>query len=770
MTPQLVSMFHTFSIWFRALMRELVNNLISVIFVIVIYATLWFFPQALDLLLILNQGDAFFLEVPLYFGLLTAAAFLIWNSPKYLYYHNYSRITFFNLIGLIPNHHYRFQREKASMNYSYEVKVHMRMMVPRILAILLLVISSLSMLNAMESFGLVNTYTEIFNPSNTLLVCIILLLIVSEPNVYHFLKSFAFKNINARIIVVILSVILLGVIISLGTLNTKAEKDLGNLFISSTSLTLLFTLLSFNSFFVLKKLPQQFFYGAILLSGFILLGVFLVLNIVPELASGINPLSILVLSFISLFMLSFLLMLLGKKIRLPLFTLVFVGSIILSKLFAAGSDHYHLDLVDTEMKRPTMDAYVYDWIQQRKEKIACSETPFPVLLVAAEGGGSRAGLWSFLVHSYLYKESEGRYFTDHLLSLTGASGGSVGNAMFFSEAQSANQLGYTATFEMKENKEYPSLSYKASAIYKENYLSIALLSLLGRDLLKETTDLFSFDNRGQLLENQWSTAHKAYFSDATGAGLLDKEFLSFYKKSLSATPTSRTKAMPPLLLINTTHTQSGGYHVISPVTYEHLRPLTGLVDFFSTLAQSHPQKSIRLSTAMRINASFPYVTPVGEIPTYRKHHRVDQYADAGYYDNVGGRVSRGVEEVFRQVVRDSFPELLPKINIKNVLIVHENEPTTIKKETQFTAPLITLMNVRSGHTNEVAKKLESGHVIELQETEIVPNLTPINIMHTGKDIKITPILPLGRYLSTIAIRSMEARLEEINKDLDKILE
>ena len=109
---ELLWLFQGFTLWFKTLLNELANNIISVFFILLVYLALWHFPQAIDLLLILNQADAFIFEVPLYFGALTTSAFLIWNVPKYYYYHNYKDITFSNLIGFIPNQHYEFQYKK----------------------------------------------------------------------------------------------------------------------------------------------------------------------------------------------------------------------------------------------------------------------------------------------------------------------------------------------------------------------------------------------------------------------------------------------------------------------------------------------------------------------------------------------------------------------------------------------------------------------------------------------------------------------------------
>ncbi|WP_299607109.1 hypothetical protein [uncultured Aquimarina sp.] len=772
MKNQLLLYFQAFSIWFKSLIRESANNIISIIFIGFLYLALWHFPQTVDLLLILNQTETFLLEVPLYFSLLSISAFIIWNIPKYFYYHNYKDISIRNLIGFIPNQHYKFQDRSESASYSYTTRIHMRKTLPRILGILLLAISALSILNAMELFGLENTYTKFLDSTSMLLSVIFLLLLLSEPRLYTLLKNFLNKIANTTIVFFCISIGLMILIISLGTLNTQAEKDLGKLFLANSALTLLFFSLSFNSYKFLKSFPKKLFYGTILVGGFLILISFFIFNFYPKWATRVNPLSIMVLSLLSLFMICFVLILLGKKIRLPLLSIITIICIFSSRFFTDNSDHYQLEIKKTTVDRVSLDTYIYHWLKSRKDDILNTDNKFPIIMVSAEGGGSRAGLWSFLTHSYLYEKSEGAYFDRNLLSLTGASGGSVGNAMFFAEARNASMSNRKADFKIQSDIENPNLNYKASVIYKDNYLSTALLSLLGRDLFKEVTSLFNFKNRGQLLEDQWIRAHGQFFSDEKGDLILNKEFLSFYKGVISKNRKISDPKIPPLLLINTTHTQTGNYNIISPVTYAHLRSLEGMNDFINTVQSSYPNGSIDLSTAMRINASFPFVTPVGEV---RKKDRTDiitsdQYADAGYYDNIGGRVSKGIEEVLAKVLRDSFPELIEKVKMKHVLITNSEERKIAKTSSQLTAPLTTLQNVRYGHTREIMEKLGDDHIVELKPTEIIPSTNlEDSISKRKNEEKIKPVLPLGRYLSKIAIRSMEARLDTIKSDLDIIL-
>lgn len=772
MKNQLLLYFQAFNIWFKSLLREAANNIISIIFIGFLYLALWHFPQTVDLLLILNQTETFLLEVPLYFSLLSISAFIIWNIPKYFYYHNYKDISIRNLIGFIPNQHYKFQDRSESASYSYTTRIHMRKTLPRILGILLLAISALSILNAMELFGLENTYTKFLDPTSMLLLVILLLLLLSEPKLYTLLKNFLNKIANTTIVFFCVSIGLMILIISLGTLNTQAEKDLGKLFLSNCALTLLFFSLSFNSYKFLKSFPKKIFYGTILVGGFLILISFFIFNFYPKWATGVNPLSIMVLSLLSLFMICFVLILVGKKIRLPLLSIVTIICIFSSRFFTDNSDHYQLEIQETSIDRVSLDTYIYHWLKSRKDDILNTSNTFPVIMVSSEGGGSRAGLWSFLTHSYLYEKSEGAYFDRNLLSLTGASGGSVGNAMFFAEARNASISNRKADFIIQSNNKNANLNYKASRIYKDNYLSTALLSLLGRDLFKEVTSLFSFKNRGQLLEDQWIRSHGQFFSDEKGNPILNKEFLSFYNGVISKNTNKTGPKIPPLLLINTTHTQTGNYNIISPVTYSHLRSLEGMNDFIDIVQSSYPNGSIGLSTAMRINASFPFVTPVGEVRKKDGTNTLisDQYADAGYYDNIGGRVSKGIEEVLKEVLRDSFPELIEKVEIKHVLITNGEERKITKTRSQLTAPLTTLQNVRYGHTREIMERLGDDYIVELKPTEIIPSSDlEDSVSKFENDEKIKPVLPLGRYLSKIAIRSMEARLDTIKSDLDLIL-
>lgn len=772
---KIMTFFNSFGIWFKVLISELANNIISVLLVVLIYFMLWFFPQTLDLLLVLNQNNAinfweiFTLEVPLYFSLLLIISFFIWNAPKYYYRPNYTKITFKNFLKFIPTKHYR--AIEKSDKYSYNCKYHVRKILPRILGCLVLFISAFAILNAMKLFDIENRLSNLLNPSNTLAIVTLILILLLEHNIYRFLRQLVRKIPKLNYIITGSIFILFIFILGLGAANNQAEKDLILLFYSNLSLALIFFIVAFNTKDLLTIRTKPFFYGGIIISGILVLLVYIVFNIKPDIAMRLNPLSVLLICLMSLYLISFIFVFIGKKIQFPLFTFVVILGLILSKYNANNDrfDHYELDkTVTSKNDRKFLKAYVKDWINNRKAKIEqAKEDCYPILFVSSEGGGSRAGLWSFLIHSYLSENSNNRYYKDHLFSLTGASGGGVGNAMFFATAQQA-ELNNTTINYKNTNKPF---TYKASTIYSKNYLSTSIVGLLGRDFFKSILSLFPFDNRGELLQNEWQNAYKEVFN--TKENDLEKEVLSYYSKS------DTSGFVPPLLFMNSTHAQTGRYSVISPVDFGDSKLFSGYFDYIKKLrAKKGDKHSVKLIEAMRINAAFPYLTPAGEVKD------VGLFGDSGYYDNIGGTVSTALLYVFKEVLDETpeFYSIKNKVNLQSVLIFSDLDNERLEGEqfkpiSQLDAPLKILMNVRSGHTKEQIAKLNEVP-LQLRRTYIIPSTKTSTLLQKKiRDLKseqsdsIKPILALGRYLSGTAIKAMEKslQLEDVKSRLDNLL-
>ncbi len=748
--------------WLRMLLSEGGNNIISLLIILLFYFIIWEFPQAIDLLLIFNQIDITTIwHIPLYYALLVILGTIIWIAPAYFDPRVYRNLTIKSFFSIKP-----FQTEIGKSLKGrpiYLSRLHVQKTMPKVLGSLLIIISSTGILNAYEqTYNSIPLLTSAGNYLSFTVVLFLLLLIY--PIYKWFLDLFSKIPRNKWILYLL---IILGVVtlILLGILNDQDKDGILKLFISNSVLAFVF--LSFTFLFrrIRSDITKNTIYRVVLVLVIAVLIYYVLIAIKPAYSQSLNPLLVILISLIAFYVLAFALKLTGKRYKIPLLTLFIIICFVIGEMAAKkdGFDHYAIEPVPATIKdRSGIDEHIQQWFEQRKEQIINSQQHYPIILVSAEGGGSRAGLWSFLVHSYLQNSSPD-YFTDHLFLLTGASGGSVGNSMFYARASELFKNPAPYSYLTEEDNGF---LYKASVLYNENFLSSSVAGLLGRDLLQSIANRFSYDDRGRLLEEEWEQAHFKHISHSENDPLLAREFLSFYQSGHNG-------FSPPLLIINTTHVQSGQYFLISPVSFDITPEFDGLNDFLSEMQAAHPGSSLMLSTAMSLNARFPYISPAGRV------NKLGQFVDSGYYDNIGGSVSSRVKsriKAYLDALEENDSLLRDKIRIIDLVIKYKGEDKSAKPVTQLRAPLSTLLNVRSGHTREIETRLDDEFVIELDTTRIA--LEPIEIKRliekqiaSTKD-SITPVLPLGRFLSKSAINSIEERLgrEPVRSRLEKLVE
>ena len=170
-----------------------------------------------------------------------------------------------------------------------------------------------------------------------------------------------------------------------------------------------------------------------------------------------------------------------------------------------------------------------------------------------------------------------------------------------------------------------------------------LTPLIKQHVYEDLPNLFSpwparFD-RGKALEQTWS--QNLGTSGASSPGVLDKTFDELRDDEL--------KGIRPSLVFTPMTVEDGRRLIISNLDMRHaiandgnlldgiLAPSIHSVESYSRealeLFRLFPDsaKNFRLSSAVRISASFPYFSPAVSLPT-RPRRRV---VDAGYYDNYG---------------------------------------------------------------------------------------------------------------------------------------
>jgi hypothetical protein len=268
---------------------------------------------------------------------------------------------------------------------------------------------------------------------------------------------------------------------------------------------------------------------------------------------------------------------------------------------------------------------------------ARQSTAKPILyLLNTSGGGNRSACFTMSVLQHLDSLSGGQLMRKTFL-INGASGGMLG-AAYFRELSRRRDEGDTAI--------HPQDRRYVNDISRD-LLNTLFSSFVARDLAspvqKFKVGKYEYvKDRGYAFEQQLNRNTR---------GMLDWQLKDMAPEEAAA----RT----PVMLLNPVVTRDSRAMVIStqPVSFL-MRPLydstriseidPDAIDFSALFANEGPM-NLRLLTALRMNATFPYVLPNVWLPT----QPVVDVMDAGFRDNFGELNSIRFLNVFREWIRDN---------------------------------------------------------------------------------------------------------------------
>jgi len=278
----------------------------------------------------------------------------------------------------------------------------------------------------------------------------------------------------------------------------------------------------------------------------------------------------------------------------------------------------------------------------------------PLVVVAVSGGGTRSAYWTFRTLQYIDSMTNGRLFKSTVL-ITGASGGMIG-ATYWRSIHDASQQGI-----LKDPYERK---------YQEN---------VGKDLLNAiifsfaSVDIVSPFNKINISGYSY-TRDRGYAMEQemirNTSGLLDKNIGYFRPREANGTI--------PLLIINGTIVNDGrrlmmsgqrlGYLTQAEYSLKYAAPPIDAVDFAAFFPKQDPY-NLRLTSALRMNATFPYVLPVVKLPS----QPCLNVMDAGLRDNFGAEVANRYLFVLREWLANNTRETI-YLDIRDT---RENEVTRI---------------------------------------------------------------------------------------------
>jgi predicted acylesterase/phospholipase RssA len=237
-----------------------------------------------------------------------------------------------------------------------------------------------------------------------------------------------------------------------------------------------------------------------------------------------------------------------------------------------------------------------------------------LIFVATPGGGIQAAAWTAVVLNGLDKKIQP--FRDSVAMISSVSGGSLG-AMI-----------YAASFNAPKDKPIPVLENSMRSAIDE-----VAWGWTTPDFWRTVVPLFRPNlaiDRGWALEQKW-----AVVNGLSPAPPLFGQVPATNDTYISDWAAQRTKM--PALVLNSTMVESGQHVVFSTTQFPAMKnDARGIVNFYSLYAQPGKHFDVRINTAARLSASFPYVAPAARPYGLDNLYEGDfHFVDGGYYDNLG---------------------------------------------------------------------------------------------------------------------------------------
>jgi hypothetical protein len=256
-------------------------------------------------------------------------------------------------------------------------------------------------------------------------------------------------------------------------------------------------------------------------------------------------------------------------------------------------------------------------------------TEKPVMIfINVSGGGLRSGTFVMNALQHLDSITQGKLM-QHTMLISGASGGMLA-ATYYRELYRAKLNG--AAINLKDSRYTNNIA--------QDLLNPVFSSMIARDIFAPAQK-FSVSNYQYVKDRGYAFEEKL---SENSEGILNKQIKDF--------AADEKAAKVPMIIFNSTISRDGRQMMVSTQPLSFLmKPFLyaadtavspDAVDFSAFFARQEPM-NLRLLTALRMNATFPYVLPNVWLPTTP----VIDVMDAGLRDNFGEATSLRFIENFK---------------------------------------------------------------------------------------------------------------------------
>lgn len=347
---------------------------------------------------------------------------------------------------------------------------------------------------------------------------------------------------------------------------------------------------------------------------------------------------------------------------------------------------------ELDQRRLSLSTALTRWLESRNSLPVPGQTPYkpiPIVFVSTAGGGMPAAYWTTTVLGRLQDDMKrnprvdpkDQKFSDHVFSISGVSGGSVGAAIFLSLLDHPEaDKNWKDCDERLETLGRPVLDFNATdtairgqAILCSDLLGPAVAALLYQDVIQQFVPFgivkWPRDRAYAIeraMEMAWENVHgcEAHQHDAEevahneGEGGQDdcavnnplrQKFLDLWCDANDDT-CWQSKGWRPQLLLNGTHEETGKRIITSKLSVDN-NTFTDSYDLYA-LSNYH----ISLSTAAHNSARFPVISPAGGLWIHEKDgpedkrllallsskRRTGHVLDGGYFENNGTETTKDI--------------------------------------------------------------------------------------------------------------------------------
>ncbi len=285
-------------------------------------------------------------------------------------------------------------------------------------------------------------------------------------------------------------------------------------------------------------------------------------------------------------------------------------------------------LSNIEADKKNMLSILNNWKAKQVE-----EKPLMVLFNFS-GGGLRGAGFSLNVLQQLDSATEGKIM-DNTMLMTGASGGMLAGAYF---RELARQRAKGEMVDIRSKKYFDNIS--------EDLLNPVFSAMIARDLITPRQK-FTYNKYRYTKDRGYAFEQKLNLNTE---GILNKS-IGFYKEAES-------NAEIPLMILNSVVTRDLKKMMIctQPLSFmmqeEYMDSATYMsgpdaVDFAALFKEEHPM-DLKMLTALRMNATYPYVLPAVWLPS----EPVIEVMDAGLRDNNGQESTLRFLNVFKEWINE----------------------------------------------------------------------------------------------------------------------